>query len=98
MKTKGKIKIKQILYLYFLLGISSKFAIFAITLLEFLIINYMVFGFKFQMIPQLLLIHFLLYIFVFRKFQNDKSRQKIYSMIRFIKNKTEKKFSVLLLF
>jgi len=83
-------RIKQVLYLYFLLGISSKFAIFTITLLQFLIINYIVFGFKFQMIPQLLLIHFLLFIFVFRKIYNDKSSQKIYSMISFIKNKMEK--------
>lgn len=87
--TTRKERIKQVLYLYFLLMISSKFAIYAITLLVFLIANYLIFWFKFQMIPQLLLIHFLLYIFVFRKFQNPKSRQKIYSMISFIKNKIE---------
>jgi len=82
-------RIKQVLYLYFLFILSSNIGIFAITLSEFLIANYIIFGFKFQMIPQLLLIHFLLYIFVFRKFQNPKSRQDVYSMISFIKNKME---------
>jgi hypothetical protein len=83
---------KQVFYLYFLLAISSKITIFVITLLEFIIINYIIFGFKFQMIPQLLMIHFLLYLLVFKKIQNEMfgDRQKIYSMIDIIKNKTEK--------
>jgi hypothetical protein len=94
MKTRNKKRnrVKQILYLYFLLLITSKIAIFATTLFEFLIANYIIFGFKFQMIPQLLLIHFILFIFVFGKIQNEMfgTRQKLHSMICFIKNKTEK--------
>lgn len=87
MKTKKVKRIKQVLYLYFLLVISSKFVIFASTLLCFLITNYIIFGFKFQMIPQLLLIHLLLYFFVFQKIQKEMcgARQKICSMIIHIK-------------
>ena len=87
MKTKNRFK--RILYLYFLLMISSKLAVFTITLLEFLIVNYIIFDFKFQMIPQLLLIHLVLYIFVFGKFQNEMfiTRQKMYLMIQKIKRK-----------
>lgn len=82
------ITIKSILFLNLLNFITSKLFIFIVTLLIFLLNNYLFFR-SFDMILPLLIMHFLLYIFIFQQYQERviNNRMKLLKIISFIKRK-----------
>lgn len=87
MKTTKK-NFRAIIFLYILALITSKIAVFVITLLEFILINYITFGFELKSITILLLFHFVCYILFFKNIHTKKilpERIKILDLLSKIK-------------
>ena len=74
-------EIKQMLYLNFVIAITSKISIYIITLLCFLFTNLLIFK-EFKYIIPLLAVHFICYIFEFKKYQLSvlSLRNKIFNI------------------